>query len=58
MFESEAVTLKVKEALEDNNIYPRRNFYPSLDALDYVETEELMVSNEIWSVFCVHRCFF
>lgn len=47
IFESEEVTLKVKKALEENDIYPRRYFYPSLDTLDYVETEVVKVSKDI-----------
>ncbi len=47
IFESETVTLKVKEALEENDMHPRRYFYPSLDTLDYVETEGVNVSKDI-----------
>lgn len=47
IFESEAVTLSVKEALEEKYIFPRRYFYPSLDTLDYVKTEEVKVSKDI-----------
>jgi dTDP-4-amino-4,6-dideoxygalactose transaminase len=36
IFESETITLKVKKELEDNRIFPRRYFYPSLSKLDYV----------------------
>ena len=46
IFESEKVTLKVKKTLEQNDIYPRRYFYPSLDTLDYVKTEEVKVSKD------------
>jgi dTDP-4-amino-4,6-dideoxygalactose transaminase len=47
IFESETVTLMVKEALEQNNIHPRRYFYPSLDTLDYVQTAEVQLSKDI-----------
>lgn len=47
VFESEHVTLKVKEALENEKIYPRRYFYPSLDTLEYVKTKSMNVSNDI-----------
>jgi len=47
IFESEAETLKVKKALEENDIHPRRYFYPSLDTLEYVETEEVNISKDI-----------
>lgn len=41
IFESEVVALAVKDALEINSIYPRRYFYPSLDTLTYVKSEEV-----------------
>lgn len=47
IFENEEVALQVKEELEKNEIYPRRYFYPSLDSLDYVETEGGKVSKDI-----------
>lgn len=47
IFESEVVTLKVKEVLEQNDVYPRRYFYPSLDTLKYVKKQEMEVSKDI-----------
>lgn len=47
IFESEVVTLKVKEVLEQNEIYARRYFYPSLDTLKYVESENVETSKDI-----------
>lgn len=47
IFKSETVMLKVKEALEKNDIHPRRYFYPSLDTLEYVKTEKVKVSKDI-----------
>ncbi|HKK87617.1 MAG TPA: DegT/DnrJ/EryC1/StrS family aminotransferase [Saprospiraceae bacterium] len=47
IFESEAVALRVKVALEQNDIFPRRYFYPSLDTLEYVKTEKVRVSKDI-----------
>ncbi|MEX0778694.1 MAG: DegT/DnrJ/EryC1/StrS family aminotransferase [Balneolales bacterium] len=44
LFKSENVLLDVKSALERNNIYPRRYFYPSLHCLDYVYSGEAPVS--------------
>jgi dTDP-4-amino-4,6-dideoxygalactose transaminase len=38
IFESERQLLGVIENLEKDNIYPRRYFYPSLEALPYVNT--------------------
>lgn len=37
VFEKEEALKNVKTKLEENNIYPRRYFYPSLSTLDYVE---------------------
>lgn len=36
LFRDEKQLLKVKEKLNQNNFYPRRYFYPSLDTLPYV----------------------
>lgn len=47
IFRSEEITLKVKKALEDNSVYPRRYFYPSLDTLEYVKTEEVKISKDV-----------
>jgi dTDP-4-amino-4,6-dideoxygalactose transaminase len=47
IFESEKMTLKVKKGLEENNIYPRRYFYPSLDTLDNVKTKNTEISKDI-----------
>lgn len=47
IFKNEAMTLKVKEILEQNDIYPRRYFYPSLDTLEYVATKTLVVSKDV-----------
>ncbi len=47
IFESEELTLKVKKALEQNGIFPRRYFYPSLDTLGYVNTGSVKVSKDV-----------
>ncbi len=47
VFDSEDVLLRVKGQLEKNNIFPRRYFYPSLDTLDYVNSDSMEKSNEI-----------
>lgn len=44
MFEDEEVLLEVKEKMEQADIYPRRYFYPSLDTLKYVSTNEVKVA--------------
>jgi dTDP-4-amino-4,6-dideoxygalactose transaminase len=40
LLKDEKQLLKVKEALNNNSIYPRRYFYPSLDSLDYIEPKQ------------------
>jgi len=55
LFESEAVTKCVQEKLNENEIYPRRYFYPTLDTLDFLtEEERLPVSKDIASrILCL-----
>lgn len=40
LFKNEAELLKVKARLQENDIVPRRYFYPSLDTLDYLESKQ------------------
>lgn len=40
IFSNEKKLLKVKKALNSENIYPRRYFYPSLDSLNYIEPKQ------------------
>jgi dTDP-4-amino-4,6-dideoxygalactose transaminase len=47
IFESEEITLQVKEASEEAGISPRRYFYPSLCGLDYVSSDKAAVSVDI-----------
>ena len=47
MFESEADLLKSKKQLESDNIFPRRYFYPSLDKLSYVTSNQCVVTSKI-----------
>ena len=48
LFKSEDELLKVFKKLSDNNIYPRRYFYPSLNTLPYInETKSCPVSEDI-----------
>ena len=47
VFESEAQLLKVKDALNSQQIYPRRYFYPSLNTIDYLKGEPMKVSEFI-----------
>ena len=41
LFRSEAELLKVEAKLKENDIVPRRYFYPSLDTLDYLASEQM-----------------
>lgn len=47
IFQSEEKTLKIKEALEQKEIFPRRYFYPSLSSLDYVKKSETPIADDI-----------
>lgn len=47
IFENEIVALKMKETLEQNDIFPRRYFYPSLDTLEYINSEDNHISINI-----------
>ncbi|MCB5161521.1 DegT/DnrJ/EryC1/StrS family aminotransferase [Marinomonas algarum] len=41
LFESEAKLLEAEARLKENDILPRRYFYPSLDTLDYLESKQV-----------------
>ena len=47
IFEHEEQLLRVKQALNDEQIYPRRYFYPSLNTLNYVEYEQMPISESV-----------
>ncbi len=47
VFENEAQLLKIKNALEMQRISPRRYFYPSLNTLNYIEQQEMPISERI-----------
>lgn len=40
IFDNEAIALKIKSALEEKNILPRRYFYPSLDTVAYLNAKQ------------------
>jgi len=40
IFNKESELLKVKDNMNNNNIYPRRYFYPSLDSVDFVDSNQ------------------
>lgn len=47
VFKSEEMLLKTVEALNNQYVYPRRYFYPSLSTLDYVNGNRCPVSEDI-----------
>ncbi len=55
LFPSEKDLLKVRKALNANEIYPRRYFYPSLDSLFYIKgNQHMLISNDISSrILCL-----
>lgn len=54
LFENEEILLNAEKALLDNNIVPRRYFYPSLSTLDYIFSEPLQQSeNTAKTILCI-----
>lgn len=49
ILESEEFLLRAVELLNENRIYPRRYFYPSLSSMNYVEKQSTPVSDDISS---------
>lgn len=47
IFKSEEITLAVKKKLEQNSIYTRRYFYPSLNKLNYLKNSSQPISESI-----------
>lgn len=54
LFESESTLCLVEKKLKENNILPRRYFYPSLSKLPYTTAEENSISEDISSrILCL-----
>lgn len=54
LFKNEAITLRVKTALEKEEIFTRRYFYPSLSSLDYVKSKQTPLSDDCSSrILCL-----
>lgn len=54
IFESEALLLRVEKELNNNQIYPRRYFYPSLNTIDYAKGNTMSVSESVASrILCL-----
>lgn len=47
IFDNESKLLEKQKELNDNGIYPRRYFYPSLNTLKYVSSQVMKVSEDI-----------
>ncbi len=47
IFKTEMSLIKVVKELNENNIYPRRYFFPSLNKLSYIQTTHMPVSEDI-----------
>ncbi len=47
IFKNEEQLLRVRDALEQSGISPRRYFYPSLNHLDYVDDEPMPIAEDI-----------
>lgn len=54
LFKDETTLLKVQKALNENQIFPRRYFYPSLNTINYIESQSMPVSEGVASrVLCL-----
>lgn len=47
IFENENVLLNVQKALNEQNIFPRRYFYPSLNTINYINGQPMPISESI-----------
>ncbi len=54
IFESEQILLRVQKSLNEQEIFPRRYFYPSLNNLSYVNATQMPISESIASrILCL-----
>jgi dTDP-4-amino-4,6-dideoxygalactose transaminase len=54
LFKDETTLLKVQNALNEDQIFPRRYFYPSLNTLNYVKGKKMLISENITSrILCL-----
>jgi dTDP-4-amino-4,6-dideoxygalactose transaminase len=54
IFESEEILLRVQKAMNENDIFPRRYFYPSLNKVNYINGTSLPISESIASrILCL-----
>ena len=58
IFETEEVLLQIETALNENNIFPRRYFYPSLNTLNFTNKVKMPISESISSrILCLPLYF-
>jgi dTDP-4-amino-4,6-dideoxygalactose transaminase len=58
IFETEADLLKVQKALNEQQIFPRRYFYPSLNTIPYVKDFSMPISESVASrILCLPLYF-
>jgi dTDP-4-amino-4,6-dideoxygalactose transaminase len=54
IFESEAILLKIRERLQEFNVFTRRYFYPSLSSLPYVKKQQTPIADSVASrILCL-----
>jgi dTDP-4-amino-4,6-dideoxygalactose transaminase len=54
IFESEDALLKVQKALNAEQIFPRRYFYPSLNTVEFVSNQKMAISESVASrILCL-----
>ena len=53
IFSSQEKLLLVKSKLENQNIFPRRYFYPSLEKLPYINQSSCSIASEISKILCL-----
>lgn len=54
ILENETQLLKIQKELNDNAIFPRRYFYPSLNTIDYVKGQQMPISESVASrILCL-----
>jgi len=54
IFESEDALLKVQKALNAAQIFPRRYFYPSLNTVEFVSNQKMVISESVASrILCL-----
>jgi dTDP-4-amino-4,6-dideoxygalactose transaminase len=58
IFQSEEILLKVQKALNEEQIFPRRYFHPSLNKIKYLNVKEMPISEIISSrIMCLPLAF-